>query len=197
MRRVLLWDLMDTLARDPFFAHMPAFFGLSFEEMLAHKHPHTWKEFELGQCGEEQLYRAFFRDGRAIDGPAFKAFVAQSYSWIPGMEALCARLHAAGTEMHLLSNYPPWYALCVEALGIDRFVAPTFVSCKTGVRKPDAEAYLVVCRTLDVTPEQCVFVDDREVNCEAARKVGMASVRFEGDAGALATSLTELGLLAR
>lgn len=188
---------MDTLVRDPFFAHMPAFFGLTFEELLAQKHPSKWRDFELGHCDEHDLYQSFFRDGRAIDGEGFKRFVAASYVWLPGMQALCAKLHDAGVEMHLLSNYPPWYALCVEALGIDRYVATTFVSCETGVRKPDPEAYLGPCRTLDVPAEQCLFIDDREVNCSAARALSMPALRFEGDVDKLTDALVELGLPAR
>jgi putative hydrolase of the HAD superfamily len=29
-----------------------------------------------------------------------------------------------------------------------------------------------------VRPEDCVFVDDLDLNCEAARALGMAAVRF-------------------
>jgi putative hydrolase of the HAD superfamily len=29
-----------------------------------------------------------------------------------------------------------------------------------------------------VAPERCVFVDDLDVNCDAARELGMAEVRF-------------------
>jgi putative hydrolase of the HAD superfamily len=30
-----------------------------------------------------------------------------------------------------------------------------------------------------VTPERCVFLDDLDVNCAAARELGMAAVRYE------------------
>ena len=32
MRPVLLFDVMGTLVHDPFFAEMPEFFGMSFDE---------------------------------------------------------------------------------------------------------------------------------------------------------------------
>jgi HAD superfamily hydrolase (TIGR01509 family) len=190
----LLWDLMDTLVRDPFFTHMAPFFGLSFEELLAQKHPKTWVEFELGRIGEDELYARFFRDGRGFDGAAFKRHVHGAYAWIDGMEELVRALHARGVQMHLLSNYPPWFRLC-EELGVFRYVAPTFVSCKTGLRKPAEEAYLHACRTLGVAARECLFVDDREPNCEAARGVGMAAVRFEGNAAAMRAELEARGLL--
>ena len=45
-RPVLLFDVMDTLVYEPFHHEMPAFFGLSFDELMAAKHPTAWVEFE-------------------------------------------------------------------------------------------------------------------------------------------------------
>jgi HAD superfamily hydrolase (TIGR01509 family) len=193
--RVILWDLMDTLVRDPFFTHMPAFFGMSWDELVRAKHPSTWREFELGAISEGELYRAFFSDGRAIDGAGLKRCMGEAYAWIDGMQALLAELHARGTEMHLLSNYPNWYQLAVEGLGVDRFVQPTFVSCKTGVRKPDAAAYLGAAEALGKAPHECLFIDDRELNCAAARTHGMDAIRFVGDVRRLREELAQRALL--
>jgi HAD superfamily hydrolase (TIGR01509 family) len=186
---------MDTLVRDPFFTHMAPFLGLQFEELLAQKHPTTWLEFELGRIGEEQLSTRFFRDGRVIDGAALKEHMRSAYDWIDGMEPLLRELQARGTAMHLLSNYPEWYQLCDERLGVFRYVEPSFVSCKTGVRKPAPEAYLQACRTLQLAPSQCLFVDDREPNCAAARALDMDAVRFDGDVARLRDELARRGLL--
>ena len=38
---VLLLDVMGTLVYDPFRVEMPAFLGLSFEQLRAQKHPHA------------------------------------------------------------------------------------------------------------------------------------------------------------
>jgi FMN hydrolase / 5-amino-6-(5-phospho-D-ribitylamino)uracil phosphatase len=186
---------MDTLVRDPFFTHMAPFFGLEFEQLLAQKHPTTWLEFELGKIGEDQLSTRFFRDGRRIDGAALKERMRTAYEWIEGMEPLLRDLQARDVAMHLLSNYPEWYRLCDERLGVFRYVEPSFVSCKTGVRKPAPEAYLHACRTLDLAPAQCLFIDDREPNCAAARALEMDSVRFDGDVVRLRAELERRRLL--
>jgi hypothetical protein len=39
---VLLFDIMSTLVLDPFYQEMPRFFGMTFEELLANKHPTAW-----------------------------------------------------------------------------------------------------------------------------------------------------------
>jgi HAD superfamily hydrolase (TIGR01509 family) len=193
--RVILWDLMDTLVRDPFFTHMAPFFGLRFEELLEQKHPTAWRDFELGVIDEAELFRSFFRDGRAIDGEGLKRAMHGGYAWIEGIEPLLVELHARGVEMHLLSNYPPWYQLCDAQVGVCRWVKPSFVSCHTGVRKPDAQAYLGACATLGVPPDQVLFIDDREPNVSAARQLGLDALLFDGDVARLRQALAARGLL--
>ncbi len=120
--------------------------------------------------------------------------MANAYRWLEGMEELVADLRRAGASLHALSNYSPWYRLIEERLAVSRYVAWSFVSCDTGVRKPDPQAYLGPARALGVDPADCVFVDDREANCRAARAVGMDAIRFRG-AGDLRTELERRGLL--
>ena len=195
MPEVILWDVMDTLVRDPFFTHMAGFFGLTFEELLRRKHPTAWGKFELGLLSEDELFERFFADGTPIDGPAFKRHVREAYAWIEGIEPLLAELKAQRVEMHALSNYPHWYQLIDERLGLSRYVDLTFFSCDTGVRKPAPEAYLGACRKLGRAPGECLFVDDRASNCEAARAAGLVALEFRGDTTALRASLRDLGFL--
>lgn len=191
---MLFLDVMGTLVHDPFHEEIPAFFGMTLRELLAVKHPSAWVRFEHGELGEDELLASFFADGRAIDGRAFVEMLRASYRWLEGIEPLLSELRARGVPMHALSNYPCWYRLIEERLALSRYVAWSFVSCETGLRKPDPEAYRSACRALEVSPAQCLFVDDRESNCDAARHVGMDAVVFT-DARALSNALRERGLL--
>lgn len=49
---ILLFDIMDTLVRDPFYQDVPAFFGMSLKELIDCKHPTAWIEFEKGLIDE-------------------------------------------------------------------------------------------------------------------------------------------------
>eukprot|EP00268_Persea_americana_P025646 TRINITY_DN24982_c0_g1_i3.p1 TRINITY_DN24982_c0_g1~~TRINITY_DN24982_c0_g1_i3.p1 ORF type:complete len:104 (+),score=28.59 TRINITY_DN24982_c0_g1_i3:34-312(+) len=49
---ILLFDVMDTLVRDPFYQDVPAFFGMPMKELLETKHPTAWIEFEKGLINE-------------------------------------------------------------------------------------------------------------------------------------------------
>ena len=86
MAEVILWDVMDTLVRDPFFTHMPGFFGHSFEGLIKRLRRGTWVEFELGGMEEAEFYARFFADGSPIDGPGLKRCMGEAYAWIEGIE---------------------------------------------------------------------------------------------------------------
>ncbi len=191
---VLLLDVMSTLVRDPVFDTVPAWFGLPAMELLGALDREVFFAFERGEIDEETYYATCFRDRRPVDGQGFRDALRAGYEWLPGVESLLEELRASGIEMHALSNYPTWYRLIEEKLGLGRYLRWSFVSCHHGVRKPDAEAYLGAARTLERAPGECLFVDDRRTNVDAARAVGMAGVQFV-DAEALRAALAERGLL--
>jgi FMN phosphatase YigB (HAD superfamily) len=192
---VILWDIMDTVVRDPFFTHMPAFFGQSFQELVQRLQPGTWVEFELGRLNEPEFFARFFKDGSVIDGPALKRCMANGYAWIEGMPELLGELRSRSVPMHALSNYPEWYQLVEERLELSRYLSLSFISCRTGVRKPALEAFSYACESLGLPPESCLLVDDRAQNCEAARKVGLPTLHFDGDVMRLRRDLAEHRLL--
>jgi len=193
--RAILWDVMDTLVVDPFREVMPAFFGLTLEQFVAQKHPTAWVRFERSQLTEAEFLATFFADGRSYDSAGFKAIVRDSYRWVEGIEPLLAALSARGVPMHTLSNYPEWYAWIEERLGISRYVRWSFVSCHTGYRKPEAEAYELAARELGMPAHEVLFIDDRQKNCDGARAAGMAALHFDGNVAALEAALRERGLL--
>jgi len=193
--RMLLLDVMGTLVHDPFFVEVPAFFGLTLEELVAQKHPTAWIEFELGKIGEAEFLPRFFSDGRSYDHEGLKRTMHRAYALIDGVAELLDELSRGGAPMHVLSNYPEWYRMIEDRVNLSRLVPWTFVSCRTGLRKPDPAAYLNAAHSLGVDPARCVFVDDRVANCESARAIGMHGIEFTG-AARLRADLVSCGVLA-
>jgi len=190
---VLLLDVMDTIVWDPY-RLMPDFFGMDWRELMRAIGRNGWVEFETGEIDEETFLRTFFADGRSYDTDGLRALMWDNYRWLDGMESLLGELLGAGVPMHALSNYPDWYLAIEERLGLSRFLDWTFVSCLTGVRKPDPRAYTGAAETLGLPPSRLLFVDDREKNVAAARSVGLQGVRFDS-AGSLRAALVERGVL--
>ena len=194
VRPILLLDVMETLVTDPFEVEIPALFGTTSDRLLTQLDLDAWLTFEEGRISEEEYAGRFFADGRSVDIRLLRSCVRDAYRWLEGMEELAAELKRAGFEMHALSNYPVWYRLIDESLNLSRFLEWTFVSCLTGVRKPAMEAFRGAADTLGVEPQQCLFIDDRRVNTDAARAVGMDAILYR-DAPALRRELVLRGLL--
>lgn len=170
---------MDTIVLDPFFTVVPDFFGVDLQSLYAQQHPTAWVEFEKGLIDESTYIKKAFKDGRDYDHAGLKALCTQTYAFLPGMEALLQELKALGHPLYALSNYPIWYQLIEEKLKLSRFLQWDFVSCKTGHRKPDPRSYLGPAEILKVEPSHCLFIDDRQGNCDAARAAGLDSIKFE------------------
>ncbi|CAK9325901.1 unnamed protein product [Citrullus colocynthis] len=190
---VLLFDIMDTLVRDPFYDDVPAFFRMPMEELLELKHPTVWIEFEKGLIDEAELEKRFFKDERAIDFQGLKNCMISGYSYLEGVEELLIALKEKNYEMHAFTNYPIWYEMIEEKLKISKYLSWTFCSCKNGKRKPDPEFYLEALRHLKVEPASCIFIDDRKKNVEAAKEVGIIGLHFRS-ADLLLQDLCLLGL---
>jgi putative hydrolase of the HAD superfamily len=55
-----------------------------------------------------------------------------------------------------------------------------------GVRKPDPPIYhLTVARLSGISAEECLFVDDVQVNVDTARAIGMIGVHFRSNEQAI------------
>ncbi len=68
-----------------------------------------------------------------------------------------------------------------------------FASCFMGVAKPKREAYLQVIRSMNVKPEEAVFIDDRMENVKGGRVAGLHGIHYTTCAD-LSKSLNKLGV---
>ncbi len=76
------------------------------------------------------------------------------------------------------NNVREWEPLWRAKLPVDEIFDLVVDSAFVGVRKPDPEIYRLTLERLSVEPARAVLVDDIEINCDAARAVGMTAVWF-------------------
>lgn len=161
------------------------------QDLMKIKNHGAWVAFEHGHLTEQEFCRQFFSDGRSFDVSGLKQTIFDHMEYLPDVEELLQELHEEGYRMYALSNYAPWYELIENKLKLSRFLSWQFVSCKTGLRKPDPEAFLNVAKTLNEPPSAFIFVDDRQKNVDAARGAGMqAFIRDPKDKDALRKGLS-------
>ena len=46
-----------------------------------------------------------------------------------------------------------------------------------GIRKPNPEIYMMSCDALNVSPNQCIYLDDLGINLKPARELGMTTIK--------------------
>jgi FMN phosphatase YigB (HAD superfamily) len=175
---ILLFDVMDTVVVDPVHKELPGFCGRTSQELFAKRDPTAWRSFEVDAISETECLNRLFAGQGPFDHGAFRACVRDSYRYVDGMQELLEDLSSRAIEMHALSNYSSWYKLIEERLHVSRYIPWTFVSFETHVRKPDPKAYTNVIDTLGGPADRYLFIDDREVNCRAARAAGMHAHHF-------------------
>ena len=99
-------------------------------------------------------------------------------------------LRGRGLRTALLTNNvrewePQWRAKLPD---VDEIFEVIVDSAYVGMRKPEPAIYELTLERLgnSLRAEECVFVDDIEHNCDAARELGMVAVRFEDTEHAIA-----------
>jgi putative hydrolase of the HAD superfamily len=79
----------------------------------------------------------------------------------------------------LTNNVREWEPLWRTMLPVDEIFEVVVDSGFVGCRKPDREIYELTLERLGGTdPRQCLFIDDTNLNCDAARELGMSAVHY-------------------
>ncbi|MBX5470353.1 MAG: HAD family phosphatase [Thermoleophilaceae bacterium] len=146
-------------------------------------------QLERGEITERQFMAALEEElGQPLDGFAEHYFdhLERNDAMIDYMRELRGR----GLRMALLTNNvrewePLWRAKLPE---LDEIFEVVVDSAFVGMRKPEPGIFELMLERLGggIAAEECVFVDDLEHNCEAARALGMTAVRYESAEQAIA-----------
>ena len=105
---------------------------------------------------------------------------------IPGMLEIIQNLKQKGYGVFGLTNWPA--ATFTEARrrfktigSIDNYV----VSSHVKLAKPEPAIYQLLLSKYSLKPEECVFIDDRKDNVDAAISLGMSGIVYPGSADQL------------
>lgn len=89
-----------------------------------------------------------------------------------------ARATGRGLAPAVLSNAPVEIARAADGLPWLQGFAPRLFSCDLGEVKPAEAVFAWALDRLGARPDEVVFVDDRPVNVEGARRVGIEGIVF-------------------
>jgi len=149
-------------------------------------------ELEKGLISEASFLAKFGAGLRAELGHdvELERFGATFFEHLHPNEELFAfmrALHGRGLRMAILTNnVREWEPLWRSMLPIDEIFELVVDSGFEGVRKPERAIYELTLERLSLPAQAVLFLDDLEVNCEAARALGMHAVWFRSTAQAIA-----------
>lgn len=97
----------------------------------------------------------------------------------PAMIAWQQQLKAAGLRTAILSNMGDAVLASIERefAWVANFDVLVW-SYQLGIAKPDPAIYRYVLKELGTVPEETLFLDDKPVNIDAARALGMGAIEF-------------------
>jgi epoxide hydrolase-like predicted phosphatase len=144
---------------------------------------HPLYALERGEIAEAEFARRLAEQlGDGFDLARLRHHLAQIEP-NPPMIRYVRELRGRGLRTALLTNNvrewePLWRAKLPE---LDEIFELVVDSAFVGMRKPERRIYELTLARLGggIRAEECLFVDDLEVNCEGARALGMIAVVFE------------------
>jgi len=138
-------------------------------------------EFMDGSIGPEDFHRSLCNElGIVIAYDDFvaiwNALLGANASMIPLVERL-----RAGHRLVLASNTNRiHFSFALHHTAVLQHFDRYFLSYEMGLVKPDPAFFHQVLQGLSTPPADCVFIDDRPENVEAARGVGITAIQFLG-----------------
>jgi putative hydrolase of the HAD superfamily len=160
------------------------------------RHDLSFPAFDAGQITLNQyLDRTLFYRPRSFSREEFTAFMFAQSREYPETRAVLSDVARSGkyylasinNEPRELNDYR------IEAFGLRKEFQAFFSSCYLSARKPEETIYRIALEVSQRPAESAVFIDDRALNLENPRRLGMQVVHHQ-NAKQLRADLQSLGI---
>jgi epoxide hydrolase-like predicted phosphatase len=188
---VLVTDVpLKEIARD-----LSAKLSRSADELHSHLYPTDhWTALTSGDISEDDYWNAFLKAaGLDLDKDQFKQMVRSELRPLP-QNAEVIPLLDGSYKLGVLSNHArEWAQFMEREFDFFGYFDQVIFSCDVHLRKPDPRIYRLALARIDSKPDQCLFVDDKRRNPDAAAALGMKTLTLDRNAG-LREELLLLGI---
>jgi len=160
------------------------------------RHDLSFPAFDGGQITlNEYLDRTLFYRPRPFSREEFTAFMFAQSKEFPETRAILAALARHGKYLIAAINNEPLELnqYRIEAFHLRNDFLAFFSSCYLHSRKPEEAIYRIALEVTQRPPGECVFIDDRPLNLENPRRLGMNVIHHQ-NAPQLRADLKSLGI---
>ena len=207
MIEAVIWDFGGVFTSSPFeaFARYERDKGLP-ADFIRHVNStnhleNAWARFERAELDLDGFDVAFAAETRALgyEVPGKDVIPLLRGSLRPEMVAALRRIRQRHKTGCITNNVPSQQVSAPDpntmySLDVMSLFDHVIESSKAGIRKPNPRIYQMMCETLEVSPEACVYLDDLGGNLKPARAMGMTTIKVESGPQAIAELEQVLGM---
>ena len=160
----------------------PGMLGMALQKAAEERGEHPLYQLERGELSEDEftaIVQAQLPSEIQLEG--FRDVYFSHLHPNEPMIELMRELRERGLRMAILTNnVREWEPLWRAKLPVDEIFHDVVDSAFVGMRKPERAIYELTLERLGdgIRAEECVFVDDIDVNCAMATELGMQSVHY-------------------
>lgn len=144
-------------------------------------HP-LWLDADRGVVEGDAL-----REGFASNDPEHRDLILDAFDNVeqtiweyPYTKEWTRSLKERGYHLYVLSNYgKDLYERTKHLMSFLPYMDGVVFSYECHLLKPEHDIYQHICDRFHLNPEECVFMDDRKENIDAAKDYGMHGIRFQ------------------
>lgn len=140
-----------------------------------------WEEYDKGLMSDEEILQCFVDKDPEIEADIRRCFenvkgmVSRNDYAIPWIKELKQK----GYKVLYLSNFSRKASQeCADALDFIPYMDGGILSYRDKVIKPMPEIYKLLIDRYDLNPDECVFMDDTEINLKGAEAFGIHTILF-------------------
>lgn len=170
MIKAVIFDCFGVLTEDGWLAFLHKFASDSNSEQLSDLN----HQVDRGQMSYEEFLEAVIELTGAKKEEAH-AMITTTHHPDERLFAYAKKLKNASYKLGVISNVGAELTNYLPKEYVDMFDCIT-LSYQVGTIKPAPEIYQHQLNLLQLPPEQTIFIDDREPNCDGARAVGMQAI---------------------
>ena len=197
--QAVLWDFGGVILSSPFeaFNTYETEKGLPLDLIRrvnsTNPHSNAWALLERNDISPQEFDSLFSTESEALGHrvPGADVLALLSGDVRPRMVQALDTVKAAGFKIACLTNNvvsteEPATERQAEVRTIMHKFDHVVESSKVGCRKPEPRFYEIACELLQVSPTECVFLDDLGINLKPAAAMGMRTIKVVNPDDALA-----------
>ena len=156
-------------------------FHFDYEE-FQDRHDLSFPAFDTGHISlNEYLDRTLFYRARSFTREEFIAFMFEQSKEFAETRAVLNETARSGKYLIGSINNEPLELnqYRIEMFHLRRDFLVFFSSCYVRARKPEETIFRIALEVTQRSPQECVFIDDRTLNLECPRRLGMSAIHYQ------------------